>query len=57
MAQLRSGTLAGTPEQLVERLAALQQAGMTYAITYFQEAAYDDSGIRLFAEQVVPALT
>jgi len=56
VAQLRSGTLTGTPEQLVERLTALQEAGMTYAITYFQEAAYDDSGIRLFAEQVVPAL-
>ena len=27
---------------------------MTYAITYFQEAAYDTSGIELFADEVVP---
>jgi F420-dependent oxidoreductase-like protein len=52
----RTGPLVGTPEQVVERLTALQAEGMTYAITYFQEAAYDDSGIRLFAEQVLPAL-
>jgi F420-dependent oxidoreductase-like protein len=54
--QYRTGPLVGTPEQIVERLRALQAEGMTYAITYFQEAAYDDSGVRLFAEQVVPAL-
>ena len=29
---------------------------MTYAIANFHEAAYDDSGIRLYAEQVMPAL-
>lgn len=55
--QYRTGPLVGTPEQIVERLQALQAEGMTYAITYFQEAAYDDSGVRLFAEQVIPALS
>jgi F420-dependent oxidoreductase-like protein len=54
--QYRTGPLVGTPDQLVERLKALQAAGMTYAITYFQEAAYDDSGIRLFVDEVIPAL-
>jgi len=49
--------LVGTPEQLVERLETLQKAGMTYAIANFHEAAYDDSAIRLYAEQVVPALS
>ena len=29
---------------------------MTYAITYFAEAAYDRSGIELFESEVVPAL-
>jgi hypothetical protein len=29
---------------------------MTYAITYFAEAAYDRSGIELFEREVVPAL-
>ena len=49
--------LVGTPEQIVERLSELQDAaGMTYAIANFPEAAYDDGGIGLFAEQVIPAL-
>lgn len=52
----RTGPLVGTPEQVVERLTALQDAGMTYAITYFAEAAYDTSGIELFEREVVPAL-
>src|SRR4051795_9270708 len=54
--QHANGPLVGTPEQIVERLTELQEAGMTYAIANFHEAAYDDSGIRLFAEQVMPAL-
>ena len=29
---------------------------MTYAITYFAEAAYDRSGIELFERQVAPEL-
>ena len=41
----------------MERLRSCETAGMTYAITYFPEAAYDDSGIRLYAGQVLPALT
>lgn len=46
----------GTPEQVTESLAALQDAGMTYAVTYFAEAAYDRSGIELFEREVVPNL-
>ena len=34
----------------------LRGLGMTYAITYFAEAAYDTSGIELFEREVVPAL-
>jgi len=51
-----SGPLVGTPEQIVEALRTLEQIGMTYAITYFAEAAYDTSGIELFEREVVPAL-
>ncbi len=40
----------------MENLRALERAGMTYAITYFTEAAYDTSGIELFESQVIPAL-
>ncbi|MEP6981397.1 MAG: LLM class flavin-dependent oxidoreductase, partial [Nakamurella sp.] len=47
----------GTPEQIVENLRGLEKAGMTYAITYFAEAAYDTSGIDLFATEVIPALS
>lgn len=57
VADLRNGTgLAGTPEQVIERLQAMRALGMTYAITYFAEAAYDTSGIELFEREVVPAL-
>ncbi|MEK8225628.1 TIGR03560 family F420-dependent LLM class oxidoreductase [Oerskovia sp. M15] len=54
--EFRSGPLVGTPEQIVETLQKLEGAGMTYAITYFAEAAYDRSGIELFEREVVPAL-
>lgn len=50
------GGMAGTPEQLIEKLQGWREAGMDYAIVYFQDAAYDTSGMELFAEQVIPAL-
>ena len=46
----------GTPEQIVEKLSALKAAGLSYAITYFPEAAYDTSGMELFEKEVIPAL-
>jgi len=49
------GGIVGTPEQIVERLRTLERLGMTYAITYFPDAAYDRSSIELFESQVVPA--
>jgi alkanesulfonate monooxygenase SsuD/methylene tetrahydromethanopterin reductase-like flavin-dependent oxidoreductase (luciferase family) len=55
--QYASGPLVGTPEQIVERLTDARGLGMTYAITYFVDAAYDRSSIDLFTEQVIPALT
>jgi F420-dependent oxidoreductase-like protein len=51
-----SSPLAGTPEQLIERLTSLNALGMTYAVGYFPEVAYDKSGLALFTEKVVPAL-
>jgi len=54
--EYRRGTLVGTPEQLVEKLQALEKLGMTYAITYFLDAAYDQSSIELFEREVVAAL-
>lgn len=51
-----TGPLVGTPEQVVERLLDLEKRGMTYAITYFLEQAYDLSGVELFERAVVPEL-
>jgi len=47
---------AGTPEQLVAKLGPWVEAGLTYGIAYFAEAAYDTSGLERFAREVVPAL-
>jgi len=53
---LSASPLVGTPEQLAERLTRLQGLGMTYAVGYFPEVAYDRSGLSLFTEKVIPAL-
>jgi alkanesulfonate monooxygenase SsuD/methylene tetrahydromethanopterin reductase-like flavin-dependent oxidoreductase (luciferase family) len=46
----------GTPEQIVEQLSEVRDAGMTYAICNFPESAYDLSGVELFEREVMPAL-
>ena len=48
------GPLVGTPEQVVEALKDLERRGMTYAITYFVEQAYDLTGVELFERDVIP---
>ena len=53
--QLRSGPLVGTVEQIVERLGDAREMGMTYAICYFVDAAYDRGSLDLFADKVIPA--
>ncbi|ANC31149.1 LLM class F420-dependent oxidoreductase [Isoptericola dokdonensis] len=52
----RNGPLVGTPEQIAETLTDLKARGMTYAITYFANAAADRDQIELFQRQVVPHL-
>jgi hypothetical protein len=47
----------GTPEQVVEKLQRMRDLGCEYAIMYFPEAAYDRSGIELFEQKVIPALS
>ncbi|MGL5857372.1 MAG: LLM class F420-dependent oxidoreductase [Angustibacter sp.] len=54
--QFGGSAARGTPERIVERLSVLRQAGMTYAILNFPEAAYDTSGMELFECEVIPAL-
>ncbi len=46
----------GTPEQVIENLTGLRAKGLSYAICYFPEIAYDTAGLDLFEKQVVPAL-
>jgi len=53
---IANGPGVGTPEQIAERLTQARDRGMTYAILNFSEAAYDRSGIDLFAKEVAPAL-
>jgi F420-dependent oxidoreductase-like protein len=48
--------LGVTPEQQLERLGAVGEAGMSYAILYFAEAAYDTSGLERFMREVAPEL-
>lgn len=47
---------SGTPEKIIAQLAEWKAAGLEYAIVNFADAAYDTSGLELFAEKVVPAL-
>jgi alkanesulfonate monooxygenase SsuD/methylene tetrahydromethanopterin reductase-like flavin-dependent oxidoreductase (luciferase family) len=47
---------AGTVDQVVANLAALRDAGMTYAICYVPDAAYDARSLELLESQVIPAL-
>jgi F420-dependent oxidoreductase-like protein len=51
-----NGPLVGTPEQIVEGLKAAEALGMTYAIGYFVDAAYDPQSMQLFADEVIPEL-
>ena len=48
---------SGTPEQVIEKLTRMRDLGCEYAICYFPEAAYDRSGIELFEQKVIPALS
>ncbi|WP_043349440.1 LLM class F420-dependent oxidoreductase [Beutenbergia cavernae] len=57
MAGQRAALATGTPEQVVERLSAVKDAGLSYGIFYFSEAAYDRSSLELFEREVIPALS
>jgi hypothetical protein len=48
--------LAGTPEQIAEKLTQLGRLGMSYAIINLLDVAYDRSSLALFAEKVAPEL-
>ena len=51
------GSATGTPARVIERLTRLRELGCEYVICYFPEAAYDRSGIEMFEQQIIPALS
>ena len=57
MQEIERALCVGTPEQIIERLHDMRARGLDYAIHYFPEAAYDRSGMDLFASTVIPALS
>ncbi len=46
----------GTPDEVIDRFAAMAGRGLGYAILYFPEAAYDTSGIGLAERTLLAAL-
>ncbi|PDW01956.1 LLM class F420-dependent oxidoreductase [Candidatus Viridilinea mediisalina] len=53
---LQRNAIVGEPAYVVERLAALRDAGADYFITYFPRIAYDHTPLHIFAEEVAPLL-
>ncbi|GAA1758337.1 LLM class F420-dependent oxidoreductase [Agromyces humatus] len=49
-------TLVGTPAEIVALLDERRELGLGYTVIYNPEAAYDRSGLELFAAEVMPAL-
>lgn len=56
MQQFRSGPLVGTPDRVVQTLQDAGKLGLSYAICYFADLAYDRGSMELFESQVMPAL-
>ncbi len=46
---------SGTPDKIIANLKNWESVGMTYAIVNLPDAAYDSSGLELFAGEVIPA--
>ena len=46
--------MSGTPEEIVERLDPMVEAGIDYFITYLPRIAYDPTPVERFATEVVP---
>ncbi|MCU0493236.1 MAG: LLM class F420-dependent oxidoreductase [Chloroflexaceae bacterium] len=54
--QMQQAAIVGTPDQVLQRLGALCDAGINYIITYFPRIAYDYDPLYIFADQVAPFL-
>ncbi len=51
-----SQTVAGTPEQVIEKLGAFKDAGCVHVINYFSDVVWGDS-LELFATEVIQELS
>lgn len=47
-------TIVGTPEQIVERIQPIVDAGVNYVIVSFPRIAYDHEPLHRFAEEIAP---
>lgn len=50
------GAVVGTPQQVVDHVGALRDAGLGTLIAYMPEVAFEQDGIELFEREVMPAL-
>ena len=53
--QWKEHALYGTPDQVAEQVRDIEALGIGYVMVYFADATWGD-GMRLFGEQVIPAL-
>ncbi|MDZ4769513.1 MAG: LLM class F420-dependent oxidoreductase [Chloroflexota bacterium] len=54
-AEFASDNFVATPQQVIDRIGALGDAGANYLITYFPRVAYDHTMLKRFASEVMPA--
>ena len=50
------GAVFGTPQQVVDHVGALREAGLGTLIAYMPEVAFEQDGIELFERDVMAAL-
>ena len=50
------GAVVGTPQQVVDHVGALREAGLGTLIAYMPEVAFEQDGIALFERDVMGAL-
>ena len=49
--------MVGTPEQIVERLRPMVDAGINYFIVYMPRVAYEPEMVERFAREVIPSFS
>ncbi|MCH1883119.1 LLM class F420-dependent oxidoreductase [Agrococcus sp. ARC_14] len=50
------GAVVGTPQQVLDHVGALREAGLGTLISYMPDVAYDRTGMELYEREVIPAL-